>query len=101
MPPGTARFLAVLLYVMRTRLPCRGVNTDLASQHQYHLGTDACVSAVLCRDFFLPFRVLIRYLLRVIVARATSSLDTKWQWWIPVICMYIYPCTYTGGVYKH
>ncbi|KAJ6442354.1 MFS transporter [Purpureocillium lavendulum] len=30
-------------------------------------------------------------MLVVIVARATSSLDTKWQWWIPIICMYIYP----------
>lgn len=28
---------------------------------------------------------------RVIVARASSIRTDKWQWWIPVICMYIYP----------
>ncbi|OAQ60247.1 MFS transporter [Pochonia chlamydosporia 170] len=46
------------------------------------------------RGFWLCFfntSIIWGQMLVVIVARATSSLDTKWQWWIPVICMYIFP----------
>ncbi|UNI22273.1 hypothetical protein JDV02_008175 [Purpureocillium takamizusanense] len=46
------------------------------------------------RGFWLCFfntSIIWGQMLVVIVSRASSSLDTKWQWWIPIICMYIYP----------
>lgn len=46
------------------------------------------------RGFWLCFfntSIVLGQMLVVIVARASSSLKTKWQWWTPVVGMYVFP----------
>lgn len=54
-------------------------------QYQHRLGSNACVS------LFLPSLFIASDIYSVIVARASSGINTKWQWWTPVVGMYAFP----------
>ncbi|KAL2832184.1 general substrate transporter [Aspergillus cavernicola] len=52
------------------------------------------------RGFFLCFfntSIVFGQFAIVIVSKAGSNIDGKWQWWLPVVAMYIFPLILTAG----
>lgn len=50
------------------------------------------------RGFFLCFfntSIVFGQFAMVVVSRGSSEIDGKWQWWLPIVAMYIFPCEST------